>query len=52
MTDTWTEPCDTAQPETTPPAGSRCGWLDLLKQIPDADLGRIEDIHISLEGVL
>jgi hypothetical protein len=49
VTDTWTEPCDTAQP---PAAPSRCGWLDLLKQIPDADIGRIEDIHVALEGVL
>jgi len=44
------EPCDTAEPELLPvPA---CGWLDLVHQIPDTDLMRIEDVTVRLEGVL
>jgi hypothetical protein len=53
---TWTEPCDTGQPEPAVAVSqarrSRCGFLDLLKQIPDSDLGRIVDIDVTLEGVL
>lgn len=54
MTDTiWTEPCDTAEPPAAPhQRGSRCGWLDLLRQIPDDDIGRIVDVTVALEGVL
>ena len=39
------EPCDTAEPDTMPvPPG---GWLDLLHQIPDSDLQRIETVHLA-----
>ncbi|MFB7736218.1 hypothetical protein ACFC08_17895 [Streptomyces sp. NPDC056112] len=51
MTAPWMpEPCDTGVPETVPvrPGGS----LDLLRQIADSDLTRIETVTVTLEDTL
>ncbi|WP_159006891.1 hypothetical protein [Streptomyces sp. NRRL S-813] len=52
MTTHWyvPEPCDTAEPDTIPVLPG--GYLDLIRQIPDSELQRIEDVDVALEGVL
>lgn len=44
------EPCDTAEPVTTPVPP--LGWWDLPGQLHMADIPRIENVPVTLEGLL